>query len=156
MHYHIVADDAFPLRLWLMKPYPMRNLTLNERMFNYRLSRARRVVENAFGILSHRFRCLLTCMLQWPENVRTVVFACCLLHNYIRKKHPSGVTSLVDREDPESHQWIPGRWHTTGGLRSLETMRGNNTTQAAKEQRNLLQSFYCSPFGSLPWQHQVI
>lgn len=58
--YCIVADEAFPLKEYLMKPYPNRKLSVEQRIFNYRLSRARRVVENAFGILANRFRVLLT------------------------------------------------------------------------------------------------
>lgn len=52
--YHIIADEAFALKPWLMKPYPQRNMTVQMRIYNYRLSRARRMVENAFGVLSHR------------------------------------------------------------------------------------------------------
>ena len=51
----IIADEAFALRPWLIKPYPKRNITRQKRIFNYRLCRARRVVENAFGILAHRY-----------------------------------------------------------------------------------------------------
>lgn len=52
-----VADDAFPLRYYLLKPYSQRGpLKKEEKVFNYRLSRARRVSENDFGIMVSRFR----------------------------------------------------------------------------------------------------
>ena len=54
--YVFVGDDAFPLRTNLVKPYSRQSLGLSERIANYRISRARRIVENAVGIATSRFR----------------------------------------------------------------------------------------------------
>lgn len=54
VEHFLLGDDAFTLKPWLMKPYPSRSLSHDQRVFNYRLSRARRVVENAFGILANK------------------------------------------------------------------------------------------------------
>ena len=43
--YVIVADDAFPLRLNIVKPYSNFNLDINKFIANYRISRARRIIE---------------------------------------------------------------------------------------------------------------
>ena len=49
LSYCFVGDEAFPLKTWLLRPYPGRELTDRRRIYNYRLSRARRTIENAFG-----------------------------------------------------------------------------------------------------------
>lgn len=56
-----IGDEAFSLMTNFITPYRQTNqITYKEKCFKYRLSRARRVVENAFGIMANRFRILLT------------------------------------------------------------------------------------------------
>ena len=52
VEHFFVCDDAFPLGINKMKPYSKRDMTEAQRIFSYRLSRARRVSENAFGIMA--------------------------------------------------------------------------------------------------------
>ena len=52
--YYFLSDAAFAIRTWMMKPYGGAQLSREQHIFNYRLSRARLVVECAFGILASR------------------------------------------------------------------------------------------------------
>lgn len=73
----------------LMKLYSQINtLSYEERVFNYRLSRARRVVENAFGIIANRFRVLLNPIATKLKTVDDIILACCALYNFLRRKSP--------------------------------------------------------------------
>ncbi len=156
MPYFLIGDDAFPLRTWMMKPYSRRNLTKKENIFNYRLSRARRIVENGFGILANRNRFLLNCCEQTPETVTTMVLAACCLHNLMRTRFPTLQNQLVDREDA-NHDVIPGEWRQDAPMHDMEQYeRGNRLTKMAKKQRDYLREYYSSDVGSVSWQDAMI
>ena len=96
--YYFNPDDAFALKTRLMKPHANQNLTWDQRVFNYRLSRARRVVENAFGILAQRCGCLLGTMHQAPETVAIIIRAAVSLHYLLRIKNCIS-PRVINRED---------------------------------------------------------
>jgi hypothetical protein len=75
MPHFFVGYDAFPLRKHLMKPYKGANLDLPKSIFNYRLSRARRVIENTFGILVSRFRIFTRTITCSPSTVDSIIKA---------------------------------------------------------------------------------
>lgn len=154
--YFIIGDDAFALRPTMMKPYSDRGMTNEERIYNYRLSRARRVVENAFGILANRFQVLLTTMNHAPSTVRLIVNTCMCLHNLMRTRYPKLQNDQLDREDA-NHNQVPGLWRMGRNLHDTINVRGPNIDlNAGKRQRNLLRHWCNSEAGSVPWQDDMI
>lgn len=118
----IVGDEAFPLRTYLMRPYPREQAQGNEdkKVFNYRLSRARNVSENAFGILVRKFRVFEHRMSMSYEHVNAVILAACCLHNFLRDDacHWTEKDLQVSVSDIENLQNLQG----TGGNASHDAL----------------------------------
>lgn len=66
--------SAFPLKKYLLRPYSGRGgLTKEKNIFNYRLSRSGRIVENTFGILASQWRILRKPIIAKVETIEKIV-----------------------------------------------------------------------------------
>lgn len=153
--YVFVGDDAFPLKRYFMKPYPFKNQDDDQRIFSYRLSRARRIVENAFGIMSSRFRILQSAIQLEPNKVEKIVLACTALHNYLRRNHEASYTPVgsMDSENVADGVVAPGSWRADRQLLPLNRLRRNTTDEA----KNIRKEFtkYFNEEGAIPWQRRM-
>ncbi|XP_048373451.1 protein ANTAGONIST OF LIKE HETEROCHROMATIN PROTEIN 1-like [Sphaerodactylus townsendi] len=95
----MVADGAYPIRRWLMKPFG-KNGDTRRRTFDHALHRVRNVVECAFGRLKARWRCLTMRLPVFEENITTVITACVILHNICEEKGHGIVVDLCDSVSP--------------------------------------------------------
>lgn len=140
-----------------MKPYSQNGLTAEQRNFNYRLSRARRIVENAFGILVSRFGVFQRCIPLSPDKVQIIVLACCYLHNYLRRnqQHTYISQGSVDTEDLASGAIVEGNWRTNGSATGLQTSQTRNATMGAKVVRDTYCNFFNNE-GQVSWQRKFI
>ena len=131
-----MADEAFPLRHDIMRPYPRGNrqikLTREEQIFSYRLSRARRIVENGFGILVQRFRVFNRKLPLMPNNADKVVKACWILHNYIIEEQD--YPTICNRLNPQQEPFL----HDDGAILDLDNLNGYRSAAAARALRKRL------------------
>ena len=156
-----VGDEAFPLRKDLLRPYPGRYLADPEAIFNYRLSRARRVIENSFGILAARWRIFRRPIIATPDHVVLFTKAAIALHNYLRTTEASVYCppGFTDGEDGEGNM-LDGAWRsetsTDEGLQRIGQMAGNRYGQSAAEVRQRYRDYFLTPEGEVSWQYNHI
>lgn len=146
----LVADEAFPLKDNILRPYPGKRLTIRQRVFNYRLSRARRVAENAFGITSHIWRILLKRMEVNVDFATLITVTCCVLHNFLGiEKH--------DNTNDYAHTNNNYEEVNSGELTLNESSRRYaRPTRQAIDVRNCFADWFVSPAGEVAWQYDFI
>ncbi|XP_069619986.1 uncharacterized protein [Ranitomeya imitator] len=133
-----VGDEAFQLTRHVMRPYPQRILDHRRRIFNLRLSRARRLVACTFGILVAKWRVLQTAFQLSEATVNEVIKASVILHNYTRihdcfsDDNDEHMLSTVIRPTPHG----PPPRRPLSGIKVWDVFT----------------NFFVSPQGSTPWQ----
>lgn len=126
-------------------------------MYNFRHSRARRVIENAFGILAARWRVLgraLECSIDTAEDITK---ACVVLHNFL---------SYTDESLPEQSRYItpamcdrdgvPGEWRQVvqgdTNLRNTRRFTAARATQDGMAIREIFKEYFQTEQGRIHWQ----
>lgn len=140
--YYFAADEGFPLCTYIMRPYNVRSLNNNRRIFNYRLSRGRKIIECAFGMLVSKFRVFETPISCSVEKAVKIVKATCVLHNFIKQND-----KIILNPD---HGNIPSPTANTNNIHNINHGRPNND---ATEFREYLCNYFTKPYGSVPWQN---
>ena len=158
--YVIVADSIFALQPWLMKPYAGHNQPTERKIFNYRLSRARHVSENAFGIMTNRFGILSKPINTSVETARCIGKACVILHNYLIQTDNSEYIpfGFVDSFD-DSGNIVHGFWRRSEGHFEPFSATQNGHDQRQRSADSVRQAFvryFNSPQGEVTWQNQHV
>lgn len=152
-----IGDEAFALRSDFLKPYGQKDLNHDKKKFNYRLARARGKIENSFGILAARFQVFYTPIRLRLESIDKVVMACCVLHNFLRRRRPNIYTppDSLDQDNFEKGSLQSGLRATPSHLAPLQRSHGRNFGSEAEQVR---QSFmqYFNEEGAVSWQERMI
>lgn len=151
---YVLLVDAFPLQQHILKPYSLRNLTHHEQIYNYRLSRGRMVVKNAFGILASRFRVLLSTIYLPVDTVQIVTLACCTLHNYLSHENGAYLHGALDIENTVNHTITPGEWRNNAQLRDIESINIRPCRNAIHVRDEFKR--YFNTVGAVEWQERMI
>lgn len=143
--FYFVADEAFPLKKYLMRPYSKRSLDNKKRVFNYRLSRGRKSVECAFGMLVSKFRLFEGPICCKEETINCIIKTACVLHNFIRIKQGIFTHPKQFEKQQENSQ-----------ISNTQVQQIIRPLSEAQQNREKLCDYFMSPAGSIPYQWNTI
>jgi len=145
----------------------IRGLGVRELIFNYRLSRTKRVIENAFGILVSKWTILKSSIACSLKTCETIVLALVVLHNFLlsseeelpMQQHRYNVQGLADQEGPYGELLQNGAWRQEvpdiNIFQCIGMMGCNNAAADAIRLRNNLRDYFLSEAGEIEWQYNV-
>ncbi|KAM7306457.1 protein ALP1-like [Ixodes scapularis] len=157
----IVGDEGFGMKPYLMRPFPASELEDAERIFNYRLSRGRRIVENGFGILRNRFQVYGAPLRHKPDRAVKVVKATIALHNYLRTKNGTRARytppDSLDVEDVLTVTVRQGSWRKGVNDKAVFPLEriGGRQPDDAKAVREVFRDYFMNE-GQVSWQWKVL
>ncbi|KAM4037620.1 uncharacterized protein ACNLHF_016137 isoform 2-T2 [Anomaloglossus baeobatrachus] len=138
----MVANEAFAFSDHVLRPFSHKGLDYRRNIHNCRLAKARRYVEHGFGLLFAKWQVLLSTIQLDESNVKSVIKACAILHNFVRMNDTS-LDEVI--EIPQSF--------------TLSTASGNSSARqrcAGLKVRNQYADYFVSPEGRVPWQDATV
>lgn len=127
----LVGDEAYPLKTYLMRPFPSSNLDDSRRIFNKRLSRARVTIECAYGIMTNKWRVFLKAIETDTTHAKLIIKVGCLLHNIVREKDGNN--------DPDFRRYMSSR---STSNQVITSRRNNRATLQAIDVRNNFKDYF--------------
>lgn len=136
----LVADEAFALHKNLLRPFPGRTLNNKRRVFNYRLSRAIQYIDCTFGIMSKKWRVFQTNILVEADAAVIITKACCVLHNFVRRRDGFSVEDTM----------------SSSCMASVQRREVGNIQKNAKDVREYFVEYVNNSNHALDWQNTII
>ncbi|CAH1969361.1 unnamed protein product [Acanthoscelides obtectus] len=131
--YFLIGDEAFGLNINLLRPFGGKELSQKKRIFNYRLSRARRYVECSN---SNKWRILHRSLNVNTDFAVSIVKACVVLHNFVRERDGYNFEDTM----------------TVVGMNDLPAQANMQGGRAANNIRNVLSDYFLTEVGKVSWQ----
>jgi len=134
----LIGDEAYPLKNYLMRPYPRRKLNAKTEKYNERLSIARKCIECAFGILTKKWRILQKDIETKPSTAIHIIKCASILHNHVRERDGDSDLDYINTTAEINNGTVASR-----NVDILEEQSHcNRSSQSAMNVRNSLTDFF--------------